>query len=288
MAANRKTSDDFDEVDIMAHLASKKMTYDYTASGAAPVVTAVEKVEPATAESVSALDAFLNDILDLSDGPNALPSHNNRESSDGEAQNVDPTTLTIHEQRRLRRPKDAARMLEIVRKQLADWSRHAGVLGVICVNVDGCVLVTDMEERLAREIAGRFHQLLPMVRRSVSAIDEDDELELIRFRTQNYEILATTDNDYTMLIVSVSTCMQLVTFDYMLYKATIKSFRDRSSSILRACNIIIGFMVANVMRNFSRKTSNNFIDLHHRKWSVPMQSYSLFSFSVMPVSFYIV
>lgn len=203
-AVQRDTSDYFDEVDIMATSAmtnAKKKPFLEQ-----PDSPALRLLGSTAIDSTSALDTFLNDILNLGDAATVAAAAAAGLSATPTADRLDEdeSSMSVLERRRLRRPKHPERMAELLRKLLADWSRHAGVLGVICVNTDGRVLLTDMQDNVAREMAGRFHQLMPMVRKCIKQIDADDELELMRFRTQNYEVLATTENGYTMLVVSVS------------------------------------------------------------------------------------
>lgn len=86
---------------------------------------------------------------------------------------------------------------EIIKKILA----NKGVIGVIILNNDGIPIRSTLDHQTTVQYAGNIHDVTRKGRSCIKDLDQNNDLCLLRLRSNKHEIMIAPDKDYTMIVV---------------------------------------------------------------------------------------
>eukprot|EP00243_Klebsormidium_subtile_P010605 TRINITY_DN5727_c0_g1_i1.p1 TRINITY_DN5727_c0_g1~~TRINITY_DN5727_c0_g1_i1.p1 ORF type:complete len:103 (+),score=9.09 TRINITY_DN5727_c0_g1_i1:576-884(+) len=86
---------------------------------------------------------------------------------------------------------------------------HKGVLGTIIVDAEGTVLrTTVLQPDMAAKCASLIPSLSAMARSCVRDLDPQNDLQFLRIRSKQHEILVAPDKDFTLIVIQDPTTLK--------------------------------------------------------------------------------
>lgn len=78
---------------------------------------------------------------------------------------------------------------------------HRGVVGTIIVDAEGNAIRSSMEAEQTEQYAKLVPQLAAMARSAVRDLDPQNDLQFLRLRSKQHEILVAPDPEFTLIVV---------------------------------------------------------------------------------------